>query len=193
MRKLIFLIGLVLSVGVQAEIYKHVDANGRVTYSNTPSPGAVQITLEPAVESSGQAASPATKTGPSPEEKLRQEREKQQQAIAERRARLEDELAAEREALEQAREKYAEAEKNPEMINNIVDESGQAVLGAKEGDTIVGADGQPVKNADGSIAKYKKKRGRNMAKYADKLNQISEEIKMHEQKIEELEGELSRL
>lgn len=32
---------------VHAEIYKHVDAEGRVTYSNVPMKGAVKLNLEP--------------------------------------------------------------------------------------------------------------------------------------------------
>ena len=55
------LVGLGLSTPVVAEIYKHVDAEGRVTYSNVPMKGATKLELEPPVTSSP-AAPKATKT-----------------------------------------------------------------------------------------------------------------------------------
>ena len=64
MNKQFILSGLVLSAFVlsfsaHAEIYKHVDAEGRVTYSNVKIKGAKKIVLEPADTSFGGDNSPS--------------------------------------------------------------------------------------------------------------------------------------
>lgn len=226
------LLGLSIALGAKAEIYKHVDADGRVTYSNVPMKGAVKLSIQPPPPSSSAADGKAAKGAPSPDDIRKLEQEKQKQLVAERRAMLEDELAKERQALEEAKAMYAEAEKDPEVFFHVVGEDEKPILGAKEGrpvvgagDTpiivdangkpvlgsdnkpvparvdvngkplpyIIGADGKPVMGKDGKPAPFQKKRGRNMAWYAEKLNLLQEEIKNHENNIEVLEQELSRL
>ena len=40
------LLALAWASGVYAEVYKKIDAQGRVTYSNTPTPGAVKVEID---------------------------------------------------------------------------------------------------------------------------------------------------
>ena len=194
---LLILLGLGASLCAQADVYKYVDSEGRVTYTNVPIKGATKLDIEPSVSSkpatNGGGAERAGKATPTPNGFPRVEKSEQKARDDKRRQILEDELAGEIRALEAAKEAYAEAEKNPEVFSNIVGIDGKPVLGAKEGQTIIGANGQPVVGADGNAAKYQKKRGRNMAKYAEKLKQLSEEIKTHENNVEMLELELSRM
>lgn len=187
---------LLLSLGyilcAQAGIYKHVDADGRVTYTDKPIKGAVKLDLEPPVSSSAPAGKSAT-AKPTPSGFPKVEKSEQKQRDDKRREILEMELTAERKALENAKLEYAEAEKNPEIFTQIVGPDGKPALGAKEGQAVIGADGKPVLGADGKPTKYTKGRGRNMAKYAEKMDKLAEEIKTHESNVQMLEQELSKL
>ncbi|NCN88402.1 MAG: DUF4124 domain-containing protein [Gallionella sp.] len=105
---------LALSGFAQAEIYKHVDKDGRVTYSSEPVKGARKLQLEPlntvpAAKAKAEAAArefqrvdPATQT----------RRDGRRQRI------LEDELASEQTALEEAREKLKVAQDTPMVYRN---------------------------------------------------------------------------
>lgn len=108
------LVGLGLSAPAFAEIYKHVDADGRVTYSNVPMKGATKLELEPPVTSSPPPPKPA-KT-PTPANFPRVDKGEQKQRDDKRRQILEEELAAERQALEDAKNALAEGEKDPEVF-----------------------------------------------------------------------------
>lgn len=191
-KSLCLLLGLGCALPAYAEIYKYVDADGHVTYTNVPMKGAVKLNLEPPVSTSTPAGKSSTaKSTPAGFPKV--EKSEQKQRDDKRREILELELTAERKALENAKLEYAEAEKNPEVFSQIVGPDGKPQLGAKEGQNVIGADGKPVLGADGKPAKYAQKRGRNMAKYAEKMDRLSEEIKTHESNIQMLEQELSRL
>ena len=61
----ILAVASLLSVSAHAEIYKHVDAEGRVTYSNVKIKGAKKLYLEPADTSFGNATDGETKRTPS--------------------------------------------------------------------------------------------------------------------------------
>ena len=105
------LLALTWASGTHAEVYKKIDAQGRVTYSNTPTPGAVKVEID---------TSPAV-TAPSPsapvaEDPRKTEEAKKRQQLAEKRAQLEEQLAQERQALEDAKTAYAEGEKDPEVF-----------------------------------------------------------------------------
>lgn len=153
---LLILLGLAVSLCAQAEIYKHVDENGRVTYSDRPIKGGVKLDIEP--DGPPAARERAGKATPTPSTFPRVDKSEQKARDDKRRQILEDELANERRALEATKEAYADVEKHPEDYS------------------------QKLKGG-----------GRNMAKYAEKLKQLSEEIKTHEENIEMLELELSRL
>lgn len=153
---LLLLLGLTAGLSAQAEIYKHVDENGRVTYSDRPIKGSVKLDIEDqGATAPGERPARAT---PTPSNFPRVDKSEQKARDGKRRQILEDELAAERRALDATKEAYAEVQKHPEEYS------------------------QKLKGG-----------GRNMAKYDEKLKQLSEEIKTHQDNIEMLELELSRL
>lgn len=194
MKKLfLFLIVLAASPCALAEIYKHIDAEGRVTYSNVPIKGSVKLNLDPVPRNGEGRSSAPSKAAPTPAGFPKVDQSTQKQRDGKRREILESELATERKALEAAKAAYVEAEKNPEVFQNVVGLDGKPVLGAVEGQAITDASGKPVVGADGKPAKYRKQGGRNMARYAEKMDQLSSEIKNHENNIEMLEKEISRM
>ncbi len=163
-RILCTLLALGWTMAAQAEIYKHVDAEGRVTYTNIPMKGAVKLDIGPPMSTSPPAERPAAAKSPAGFPRV--EPAEQQQRDAKRREILELELAAERKALENARLAYAEAEKDPEVFRT----------------TVIGKDGKPQ-----VVTR------RNVAMYQEKLRVLQEEIDRHQRNIDMLEQELSRL
>lgn len=113
------LLGAFALQNAKAEIYKHVDAEGNVTYSNVKIKGAKKLDLEPADTSFGgdnsaakraPAAKAATPTGfPRVDSGTQNARDSKRKDI------LQTELDSERAALEKAKQAYAEAESNPEV------------------------------------------------------------------------------
>lgn len=102
-----------------AEIYKHVDSEGNVTYSNVKIKGAKKLDLEPADTSFG-GDSGATKRAPAPKTATpagfpKVDSGTQNARDTKRKEILQTELDSERAALEKARQAYAEAESNPEV------------------------------------------------------------------------------
>lgn len=100
-----------------AEIYKHVDADGRVTYSNVKIKGAKKINLEPADTSFGtqgnsEKSAPTNKAAPTNFPKVDAETQKSRDNS--RKQILISELESEKIALEQAKKAYEEGKSNPE-------------------------------------------------------------------------------
>lgn len=95
----------------QADIYKHVDANGHVTYSSTKTKGAKKLKLPPLSTS----LPPRARSNSSPSGFPRVDSGTQRNRDDARRKILEDELAAEDQLLEEARINLKEGEENPEM------------------------------------------------------------------------------
>ena len=165
MKKLIcLLLGLGVHFSAGAEIYKQVDADGNVTYSNIPMKGATRLDIEPSVPS-GSAPAKSTKT-PTPANFPRVDKSEQKQRDGKRRQILEEELANEHLALEQAKKDLAEDETDPEVFKT----------------TIAGKDGKP-----------KVVTRRNVAKFQEKMERLQENVSLHEKNIELLEKELSSL
>ena len=82
-----------------AEIYKHVDAQGRVTYSNVPIKGATKLNLEPLTT----VPAPRAKTStPTPAGFPKVDNDTQKKRDDTRRKILEEELAAEEKLLADA-------------------------------------------------------------------------------------------
>lgn len=102
-----------------AEIYKSVDANGHVTYSNMPSKGAKKLEIEPPANT-GFDSKPRERTA-TPADFPRVDKQTQVQRDLKRKKILEDELSAEQKALEDARKTYAENQANAEFFraNNL--------------------------------------------------------------------------
>jgi hypothetical protein len=101
-----------------AEIYKHVDAEGRVTYSNIKTKGAVKLELDGSGTRNNQAhikkPAPNQRTA-TPENFPRVTKDAQTERDAKRRSILQAELDAEKVALEDAKKAYAEGEEKPEV------------------------------------------------------------------------------
>lgn len=192
-RYAVFLVYLSSSLCAHAEIYKSIDADGHVTYSNVPSKSATRLNFDPPDKNTRAGGPPPSSRSPTPAGFPKVDQNTQKQRDNKRREILEGELAAERKALEQAKATHADASVNPEIFQQIVGPDGKPVLGAREGDPVKDASGNTVIGADGNPATYRKQRGRNMAKYAEKMDQLSSEIKNHENNIEMLEREMSKM
>jgi hypothetical protein len=163
MKKLLcLLVGFSVSLPAIAEIYKHVDAEGKVTYSNVPMKGATKLDIEPPVAGS---PPPKAKT-PAPANFPRVDKSEQKQRDDKRRQILEEELANERLALEEAKKNLEEGEADPEVFKTKV----------------VGKDG-----------KAKVVTRRNVAKFQEKMERLQENVDLHQKNIELLEKEISAL
>ncbi len=111
LRYLFVLLWLSHTGWAQAEIYKHVDAEGHVTYSSTPAKGSKKIDLgplnaSPPPERSRNIVSPSD--FPKVDSATQKSRDNTRRKI------LEDELATEENLLADARQKLKDAEGNSE-------------------------------------------------------------------------------
>ena len=100
---------------VQADIYKHVDADGHVTYSSTKIKGAKKLKLPPLFTSQPPPRTRSSSNS-SPSDFPRVDSGTQRNRDDTRRKILEDELAAEDQLLEEARKNLKEGEANPEVF-----------------------------------------------------------------------------
>ncbi|MFA6121810.1 MAG: DUF4124 domain-containing protein [Sideroxydans sp.] len=107
---------IALTSAAQAEIYKRVDKNGNVTYSSAPLKGAKKLELEPLPTMNAQPVPPKQHKYSESSSDLRVNSETQNRRDDTRRKILEDELATEERALEDARTKLKDAEDNPEVF-----------------------------------------------------------------------------
>jgi len=96
-----------------AEIYKFVDENGRVTYTNIPKKGATRLDI-------GGDAGPRNRANPGPSNFPRVDSQTQKKRDDMRRQILEDELASEQKALAEAQKalKDGEGARLPDEANN---------------------------------------------------------------------------
>jgi len=156
----------VFSVATKAEIYKHVDADGRITYSNIKSKGATRLDIDPDSnvikndrprtnnnrENANNNRTATPSDFPKVDKQTQNNRDSKRQEI------LQNELEGEKAALAQAKKAYAEGEANPEM----------------------------VRHADG-------KTFRNVAKFQEKMKSLQADVDGHENNIKLLEKELESL
>jgi len=98
------------AISANADIYKRVDDEGHVTYSSKPIKGGKKLHLEPLP-----TMAPPPKTSNASEGFPRVNPETQGRRDDTRRKILEDELATEQHALEEARAKLKEGQDNPEV------------------------------------------------------------------------------
>lgn len=148
-----------------AEIYKHIDADGRITYSNIKSKGATRLELDPDAQTisndrakSTPSSNTANKRTPTPDSFPRVDKNTQNQRDDKRKEILQNELAAEKSALEQAKQAYVEGESNPEVFK--------------------GANGKTL---------------RNTAKFEEKMKNLQSNVENHQKNIELLQKELDNL
>ncbi len=155
----------ILSSSAFAEIYKRVDADGRITYSNVKTKGATRLELDPDANTIANDhpkntgnTSTANKRTTTPEGFPKVDKQTQNNRDGKRREILQGELDAEKTALEEAKKAYAEGESNPEVF----------------------------KTASG-------KTFRNVPKFDEKMNGLQTDIDNHQKNIELLQKELDTL
>lgn len=160
----------VCPLAVQAEIYKSVDKDGHVTYSSTPLKGGKRIILEPAATMSSSPASPSRQRGEyssSPRDFPRVDGATQRGRDDTRRRILEEELATEERLLVEAKQNLKEGEANPEVF--------KVVVGKRP-------DGSPITETR-----------RNVPKYDEKIKTLTDQVELHQNNVEALKTELSKL
>jgi len=151
-----------------AAIYKHVDENGRVTYSNVKTKGGKKVKLEPADTSFGTSSTrkpKSTSKNPkraTPKSFPKVDAATQKSRDDSRKQILISELESEKKALEVAKEAYKQGESKPEVFTR--------------------------RNANGTTST-----GRNVAKYQEKLKRLQATIDAHQRNINLLEKEISNL
>jgi len=154
---------LMLPLIAHAEIYKLVDSEGRVTYSNVKIKGAKKLQLEPAdtnfgTDSGGEKKSaPSTRTS-SPASFPKVDAGTQNQRDSKRKEILQSELDAEKKALEDAKKAYTEGESNPEVYKT------------KDGKTM-----------------------RNVPKYEEKMKTLQDAVDAHQRNIDLLTKEINAI
>jgi hypothetical protein len=148
-----------------AEIYKNIDADGRVTYSNIKSKGSVRLEIDQTSNATNGNQSKAKSNNTSsnkrtatPEDFPRVDRDTQNQRDSKRRNILQTELEAEKQALEVAKKAYAEGAENPEVF----------------------------RTAGG-------KTFRNVPKFEEKMRVLKENVDNHQNNIDLLQKELDSL
>ena len=161
------LTALMLPLLAQAEIYKTVDANGNVTYSNVKIKGAKKLDLEPADTNFGNDANnsgnneikrvPKTRTA-TPASFPKVDADTQNQRDGKRKDILKSELDAEKQALNEAKKAYTEGESNPEVFKT------------KEGKTL-----------------------RNVPKFQEKMKNLQAEVDAHQRNIDLLTKEINAI
>ena len=114
---MIALLGLGTSLIAQAEIFKLVDADGQITYSNVPMKGAIRLNLEPATAAGSRAGSGPKASTMAPSAGFpRVDQNTQKARDSKRMEILNDELVSEHKALENAKRSLAEGQENPETF-----------------------------------------------------------------------------
>jgi hypothetical protein len=113
MRLGLFAFAVLISLPAQADIYKFVDENGRVTYTNIPKKGATKVDV-----GGGDAPRNRANSGPSNFPKVDSQTQKKRDDM--RKQILDEELAAEEKALADAQKalRDGEATRLPDETNN---------------------------------------------------------------------------
>ncbi len=155
----------------QAEIYKTVDAEGRVTYSNVKLKGAKKLDLEPAdtsfgTNSGGEGKRASQTKNPTPASFPKVDTGTQNQRDGKRKVILQGELDAEKKALDDAKKAYAEGESNPEVFKTPV---------------VTGPDG---KKSGGNTL-------RNVPKFEEKMKSLQADVDAHQRNIDLLQKEIN--
>jgi hypothetical protein len=161
------LFAMILPALVHAEIYKHVDSEGRVTYSNVKLKGAKKLDLEPADTNFGNDTSagsrdskraPQAKTA-TPANFPKVDSGTQNQRDSKRKEILQAELEAEKQALARAKEAYIDGESKPEVYQK--------------------------KNANGTTSTF-----RNVPKFEEKMKGLGADVDAHQRNIDLLTKEI---
>ncbi len=164
---LFILIAFAFSNNVFADIYKRVDTDGRVTYSNSKTKGATRLELDPDAntvtnDKSKANSSSGNRRTATPEGFPKVDKQTQNQRDTKRQDILQSELEAEKVALENAKKAYAEGESKPEVYQK--------------------------KNANGTTSTF-----RNVPKFDEKMKSLQADIDSHQNNIDLLQKELNSL
>lgn len=165
---LVTIIVIAFSSNAFAEIYKRVDADGRITYSNIKTKGATRLEFDPDAntiandrpKSSGKSSnsSAINQRTPTPEGFPKVDKQTQNQRDSKRQEILQNELDSEKVALEEAKKAYAEGASKPEIY----------------------------KNANGATM-------RNVPKFQEKMKSLQDDVDSHENNIKLLQKEIDNL
>jgi hypothetical protein len=165
---LFILIAAAFSSNAFADIYKRVDADGHVTYSNSKTKGATRLELDPdanTITNDNRAkanSSSSNKRTATPEGFPKVDKQTQNQRDTKRQDILQSELESEKVALENAKKAYAEGESKPEVYQK--------------------------RNANGSTSTF-----RNVPKFDEKMKSLQADIDSHQNNIDLLQKELNSL
>lgn len=166
---LYILIIISFSSNAFAEIYKRVDADGRITYSNIKTKGATRLEFDPDANtiSNDRAksignTSTANKRTATPEGFPKVDKQTQNNRDGKRQDILQSELDSEKMALEEAKKAYAEGAAKPEVFQK--------------------------KNANGTTSTF-----RNVPKFDEKMKSLQANVDSHENNIKLLQKELDAL
>ena len=148
-----------------AEIYKRIDADGRITYSNIKTKGATRLEFDPDANTIGadrpknaSSSSSANRRTATPEGFPKVDKQTQNQRDTKRQEILQAELDSEKAALEEAKKAYADGEAKPEVY----------------------------KTANGTTM-------RNVPKFQEKMKSLQDDVDSHENNIKLLQKELDNL
>ncbi len=188
--KIVWIAGLAVAMSsaawAQTTIYKHVDENGRVTYTNKPMKGATVLELDPITTI---PATPALAIAPAPAAKAVATLERldkpavaaptlasidaniQRKRDNDRRKILEEELTHEEDSLAEARASISQEQQNP---------------------TLVAAVRTMQTTAEPSPAQLAEMRG-NIEKASGRIRGLQSSVAEHEKNIEALKKELGAL
>lgn len=163
---LVTLLGIALSSGAYAEIYKRIDADGRITYSNIKTKGATRLEFDPDANTivndhprkTEGSNSSSNKRVATPEGFPKVDKQTQNQRDTKRQEILQNELDSEKAALEEAKKAYAEGEAKPEIY----------------------------KAANGATM-------RNVPKFQEKMKSLQDDVDSHENNIKLLQKEIDNL
>lgn len=163
---LLLLVTIAFSSNAFAEIYKRVDADGHVTYSNTKTKGATRLDIDPdantIVNDNKPRTNNANKRTSTPEGFPKVDKSTQNQRDTKRQEILRSELEAEKIALEDAKKAYAEGGAKPEVYQK--------------------------KNANGTTSTF-----RNVPKFEAKMKSLQADINSHQNNLELLQKEMDSL
>ncbi len=134
--------GLYLAGNAQAEIYKNIDANGHVTYSNMPSRGATRLDLgEPSSHRNlDNTPKPLRTKMATPADFPRVDKSTQNRRDDKRRQILLSELETEQKALGEAKKAHSEHEQTFESLKNSTQKNPAELNKAQEKSRILQSD-----------------------------------------------------
>ena len=163
---LFLLITLAFSGSVFADIYKRIDADGHVTYSNSKTKGAIRLDFDPDANTIAndrpKPNSSGNKRTATPEGFPKVDKQTQSQRDGKRQDILQNELNSEKLTLEEAKKAYAEGESKPEVYQK--------------------------RNANGTTSTF-----RNVPKFDEKMKSLQADIDSHQNNIDLLQKELNSL